>query len=129
MTEEDAMRVAAVLPKLRLFNPEEAELWFASVEFQFNTVIPRITSSIRKFQYTCAALSPEVQRQVKDIFLEPPDNPYEALKEHLCEVYRPSQIEVAAWVLDAPMLGDCVFGSRRGHQSVEVETPFLFRTH
>ena len=106
MANPEVGAVAAVLPKLRPFNAEEPELWFASADFQFNTVAPKITVSETKFQYACAALSPEVQRQVKDIILHPPAKPYEALRDRLCDVYRPSQIEVAARVLDAPMLGD-----------------------
>ena len=43
---------------------------------------------------------------MKDIFLDPPENPYEALRARLCDVYGPFQVEIAAPVLDAPMLGD-----------------------
>ena len=74
--ESQDPQVATVLPKLRPFNPEEPELWFASAECQFNTVAPKITASETKFQYVCATLSIEVQRQVKDIFIQPPENPY-----------------------------------------------------
>ena len=98
---------AAVTPKLRAFNPEEPELWFANAEFQFDTARLQIRKSLTKFKcINCMALSPEVQREVKDIFLEPPEDPYQALKERLCDVYRPSQVEIAARVLDAPLLGD-----------------------
>ena len=104
---EDAPPVpATVTPKLRAFNPEEPELWFANAEFQFDTACPQIRKSMTKFKFACMALSPEVQREVKDIFLNPPEDPYQALKERLCDVYRPSQVEIAARVLDAPLLGD-----------------------
>ena len=114
MSTEDTVNVpddappmaAAVTPKLRAFNPEEPELWFANTEFQFDTARPQIRKSITKFKFACMALSPEVQREVKDIFLDPPEDPYQALKERLCDVYRPSQVEIAARVLDAPSLGD-----------------------
>ena len=97
---------AAVTPKLQAFNPEEPELWFANPEFQFDTARPQIRKSLTKFKFACMALSPEVQREVKDIFLNPPEGPYQALKEHLCDVYCPSKVEIAARVLDAPLLGD-----------------------
>ena len=106
-TPDDPLPMAAaVTPKLRAFNPEEPELWFANAEFQFDTARPQIRKSITKFKFACIALSPEVQREVKDIFIDPPDDPYQALKERLCDVYRPSQVEIAARVLDAPLLGD-----------------------
>ena len=101
-----AVLVAAVTPKLRVFNPEEPELWFANAEMQFETASPEITTSKTKFKYVCMALSPEIQRDVKDIFLNPPEDPYEALKTRLCAIYRPSPVEIASRVLDAPMLGD-----------------------
>ena len=97
---------AAVTPKLRAFNPEEPELWFANAEFQFDTARLQIRKSLTKFKFACMALSPEVQGEVKDIFLHPPEDPYQALKERLCDVYRPSQFEIAARVLDAPLLDD-----------------------
>ena len=92
--------------KLRAFNLEEPELWFTNAEFQFDTARPEIGTSLTKFKYACMALLLEVQRDVKDIFLNPPEDPYQALKEGLCNVYRSSQVEIAARVLDAPMLGD-----------------------
>ena len=97
---------AAVTPKLRAFNPEEPELWFANADFQFDTAHPPIKKSMTKFKYACMALSPEVQRQVKGLFLQPPENPYEALKARLCKVYHPSKAEIATRILDAPALGD-----------------------
>ena len=101
-----AALAAAVQPKLRPFNAEEAELWFANAEFQFETSNPKITMPMTKFQYVCMALTPEVQRQVKDIIIRPPEDPYRAVKDRLCDVYRPSQAEIGARVLDAPTLGD-----------------------
>ena len=97
---------AAVTPKLRAFNPEEPELWFANAEFQFDTARLQVRKSLTKFKSACMALSPEVQREVKDIFLNQPEDPYQPLKDRLCDVYRPSQVKTAARVLDAPMLGD-----------------------
>ena len=102
----NAVLVAAATPKLQEFNPEEPELWFANAEMQFETANPAITTSKTKFKYVCLALSPEIQRDVKDIFLNPPDDPYGALKKCLCAIYRLSPVEVASRVLDAPMLGD-----------------------
>ena len=94
---EDALPLAAaVMPKLRAFNLEEPELWFTNAEFQFDTASPKIRTSLTKFKFACMALSPEVQRDVKDIFLDPPEDPYQALKEHLCDVYCPSQVEITS---------------------------------
>ena len=100
------LMAAAVTPKLRAFNPEKLELWFANAEFQFDTARPQIRKSLTKFKFACMALLPEVQPKVKDIFLDPPEDPYQALKERLCDVYRPSQVEIAARVLDAPLMSD-----------------------
>ena len=104
--EDAPLMAAAVMPKLRAFNPGEPELWFTNAELQFDTARPQIRKSMTKFKFACMALSPEVQREVKDIFLNPPEDTYRALKERLCDVYRPSQVEIAARVLDAPLLGD-----------------------
>ena len=95
-----------IMPKLRTFNEEEAELWFFNADFQFANCIPKITNSMTKFQHACMSLSPEIQRHVKDLFQMPPEDPYAALKERLCKVFAPSPADIAARVLDAPQLGD-----------------------
>ena len=59
--DDTSLMAAAVTPKLRAFNPEEPELWFANAEFQFDTARPQIRKSITKFKFACMALSPEVQ--------------------------------------------------------------------
>ena len=74
--------------------------------FQFANCNPQITNSMTKLQHACMALSPEIQRHMKDLFQTPPEDPYAALKKHLCEVFARSAADIAARVLDAPQLGD-----------------------
>ena len=88
--------ILAVQPKLRPFDQEEPELWFLNAEFQFETATPKITTSQTKFRHAVTAIPPKVQRQVKTILLQPPADPYKALKYRLCTVFKPSQAEIAS---------------------------------
>ena len=111
MTEETEVEASGAMlgtvqPKLQPFNGEEAELWFITADCQFETEVPKITSSITKYRYAIMAIPPKIQHQVKDIMAETPDEPYKALRERLCAVYQLLQAEITSQVLNTPTLGD-----------------------
>ena len=59
------------LPKLKIatFYSTDVELWFNQIEIQFD--LHQITDDNERYRLTCAALSCEVESDVRDVLLQP----------------------------------------------------------
>ena len=95
----------AVSVKLPPFWPSDPEIWFAQVEATFTT--RRITSEKTRFDYVIASLSPEVNTEIRDLILKPPETtPYQVLKEQLIRRTAASEQRRLQQLFNAEELGD-----------------------
>ena len=77
---------AMVLPKLRPFNKDYANVWFIQAEASMN--LARITSDTMKFYYIMSELDPEMFFLVEDIAETPPaTDKYPAIKKRLLQLF------------------------------------------
>ena len=76
------LEVAAYAIKLPPLWPLDPMLWFVQIEAQF--VLRRSTVQLTKFHHILANLSLEIETEVRDLLMNPPEeNPYGVLKEML----------------------------------------------
>ena len=102
---ERAARAATVSVKLPTFWPNEAELWFAQAEAQFQN--RGITAEKTKYNYVVSMLDVKTAKQVMDIIRTPPAaNPYTTLKARLSKAFALSDSEKVGRILDMTGLGD-----------------------
>ena len=81
-----SQRRATNLPKFRIatFYASDVELWFNQIETQF--ALHQINDDDERYSLTCAALSGEIARDVRDVLLQPfRSNKYDSLKAILIE--------------------------------------------
>ena len=69
-SSESESQVHRVTVRPPPFYPEEPELWFASLECQFQ--LAGITQDATKYAYVLAQLEPQYAKEVKDIIRQPP---------------------------------------------------------
>ncbi|KAF6209425.1 hypothetical protein GE061_015172 [Apolygus lucorum] len=67
--------------KLPKFWHQDPELWFISVEAQFETARPRITRSETKLNHILAKIQPEHLREIADVLRDPTRRNYDSIKE------------------------------------------------
>ena len=102
---ERTARAATVSVKLPTFWPNEAELWFAQAEAQFQN--KGITAEKTKYNYVVSMLDVKTAKQVMDIIRTPPAaNPYTTLKARLSKAFALSDSEKVGRILDMTGLGD-----------------------
>lgn len=98
----DICRIAVRIPP---FWPDDPEVWFAQVEAQFANA--NITSDATKFNYVIGNLEHQYSKQVRDIFLAPPEqNKYEKLKHELIKRLTASHEKRVKQLLMHEELGD-----------------------
>ena len=100
-------QAAGVTASLRIppFWKADPELWFCQAEAVFAT--SKITSSKIKFQTVIANLEFDILRQVTDLVKGPPENPYEALRDRLINVFAESENRRIRRLLEERKLDDC----------------------
>ena len=105
MNDNGNMNIAATSVKLPTFWSQDPEIWFVSVESQFNT--KNITVDQTRYDYLISALSPETAGEVRDVILNPPAaNKYDALKTALISRTTTSQQKRIQQLLTEEELGD-----------------------
>ena len=92
--------------KLPSFWQGNPEVWFRQVESVFAARNPAITSQETKFEYVIQALDNCITEPVQNIILDPPENPYDAMKTVLIRVFGKTQEEKAQTFLGLNGLGD-----------------------
>ncbi len=91
--------------KLPQFWPDQAEVWFAQAEAQFQ--VKQITRDDSKFHYVVAALDQHTAGRLLDLLREPPlSNKFQAIKSRLLGTFTLSDYERAGALLELPELGD-----------------------
>lgn len=88
----------------------DPQLWFCQADAVFAT--SKITSSRIKFQIVVANLEFEILTQVSDLVKNPPQEPYEALKDRLVSTYAESENQRIKRLLEDRRLAD---GERPSH--------------
>ena len=102
MTEQ---AVAALSLKIPPFWTADPELWFAQVEVQFEC--SGIKKEETKFHHVLANLPQEVAMEVRELFVNPPDNdPYQVLKKTLIKRTAASEQRRLKELLSSEDLGD-----------------------
>ena len=94
---------AVKLPSFWQGNPE---VWFRQVESVFATRNPAITTQDTKFEYVIQALNNNIAERVQNIILDPPENPYDAMKTALIRAFGKTQAEKDQTLLGLNGLGD-----------------------
>lgn len=104
LTESEAT-LSAITFKPKAFVPHDPEVWFASLELQFDA--RRVTSQRLKFTYAVEAIPGDVLASIRDIILHPPEHhPYDKLKEMLLKHFLPSREEKLRQLLARHPIGD-----------------------
>ena len=83
----------ATAVKLPSFWQGKPEVWIRQVESVFATRNPAITTQDTKFEYVIQALDNNTAERVQNIILDPPENPYEAMKTALILAFGKTQAE------------------------------------
>ena len=99
-------QVNATAVKLPSFWQGNPEVWFRQVESVFATRNPAITTQDTKFEYVIQALDNNTAERVQNIILDPPENPYDAMKTALIRVFGKTQAEKDQTLLGLNGLGD-----------------------
>ena len=94
----------AVSLKLPDFWPSDPELWFAQVEAQFDA--QGITSERTKFGHVVRVLPAQYASEVRDVILQPPENPYTTIKAELQKRVCPSRRQQLQQLIHVEDLGD-----------------------
>lgn len=103
--EESTSAVDRVAVRLPPFWSEDAEIWFAQVEAQFE--ISGITTDSTKYFQVIRELDPKTAREVRDIITKPPkEGKYEKLKKELIQRLSMSQENKRRQLLQFEELGD-----------------------
>ena len=97
-------QVGRIAVKLAPFWPDKASLWFVQAEAQFT--LGKITAEKTRFAHVVTMLDSSTADQVLDILIEPPENPYTALKEWLTKAFAITDSEKASRIIDMDGLGD-----------------------
>ena len=79
--QPEAATVNATAVRLPPFWSGNPQVWFKQVESVFSTRNPQITTQQTRFNYVIQALDNITADHVQNIILNPPDNPYDALKD------------------------------------------------
>ena len=98
--------VNATAVKLPSFWQGNPEVWFRQVESVFTTRNPAVTTQETKFEYVIQALDNNTADRVQNIILEPPENPYDAIKAALIKAFGRTQMEKDQELLNLNGLGD-----------------------
>ena len=104
--QPEAATVNATAVRLPPFWSGNPQVWFKQVESVFTTRNPQITAQQTKFNYVIQALDNITADHVQNIILNPPDNPYDALKDALVRGFSKTQPEKDQELLNLNGLGD-----------------------
>jgi len=104
--QPEAVTVNATAVRLPAFWSGNPQVWFTQVESVFSTRNPQITLQQTKFNYVIQALDNASADRVQNIILNPPDNPYDALKQALERAFSKTQPEKDQELLNLNGLGD-----------------------
>ena len=104
--QPEAVTVNATAVKLPAFWSGNPQVWFTQVESVFSTRNPQITLQQTKFNYVIQALDNATADRVQNVILNPPDNPYDALKQALVRAFSKTQPEKDQELLNLNGLGD-----------------------
>jgi len=104
--QPEAVTVNATAVRLPAFWSGNPQVWFTQVESVFSTRNPQITLQQTKFNYVIQALDNATADRVQNIILNPPDNPYDALKQALERAFSKTQPEKDQELLNLNGLGD-----------------------
>ena len=104
--QPEAKTVNATAVKLPAFWSGNPQVWFKQAESVFSTRNPQITLQQTKFNYVIQALDNVTADRVQNIILNPPDNPYDALKKALVRAFSKTQPEKDQELLNLNGLGD-----------------------
>ena len=97
--------VQAVALKLPPFWPNDAIVWFAQVEAQFET--RNITSQKTQYAYVISSLPPDIAQEIRNLLMSlPPTNPYNVLKNTLVKCTSASEQKRLHQLLISEELGD-----------------------
>lgn len=97
--------LSAIAFKPKAFVPHDPEVWFASLELQFDA--RRVTSQRHKFTYAVEAIPGDILPSIRDLILNPPEHdPYDKLKETLLKRFTPSREEKLRQLLARHPIGD-----------------------
>ncbi|XP_059096674.1 uncharacterized protein LOC131891166 [Tigriopus californicus] len=97
--------ISAVAPKLPTFDPEDSDLWFATIEEEFK--IKGVTINSTKYSHAVAAMDASSRRLIGDIMTmscSSSVDKYQLLKDRLTEAYGTSVIQRIQRILDLPSL-------------------------
>ena len=104
--QPEAVTVNATAVKLPAFWSGNPQVWFTQAESVFSTRNPQITAQQTKFNYVIQALDNATADRVQNVILNPPDNPYDALKQALVRAFSKTQPEKDQELLNLNGLGD-----------------------
>ena len=104
--QPEAATVNATAVRLPPFWSGNPQVWFKQVESVFTTRNPQITAQQTKFNYVIQALDNITADHVQNIILNPPENPYDALKGALVRGFSKTQPEKDQELLNLNGLGD-----------------------
>ena len=104
--QPEAVTVNATAVKLPAFWSGNPQVWFTQVESVFSTRNPQITAQQTKFNYVIQALDNVTADRVQNIILNPPENPYDSLKQALVRAFSKTQPEKDQELLNLNGLGD-----------------------
>ena len=104
--QPEAATVNATAVRLPPFWSGNPQVWFKQVESVFSTRNPQITTQQTRFNYVIQALDNITADHVQNIILNPPDNPYDALKDALVKGFGKTQTEKDQELLNLNGLGD-----------------------
>ena len=104
--QPEAVTVNATAVKLPAFWSGNPQVWFTQVESVFSTRNPQITAQQTKFNYVIQALDNVTADRVQNIILNPPENPYDTLKQALVRAFSKTQPEKDQELLNLNGLGD-----------------------
>lgn len=87
------------------FSPDDPELWFSQIEYQFT--LSGISSDTTKFYYVTGQLEPQYAKEVRDIIISPPaSNKFPKLKSELIKRLSSSNEKKVKQLLMHEELGD-----------------------
>ena len=104
--QSEPVTVNATAVKLPAFWSGNPQVWFKQAESVFSTRNPKITLQQTKFDHVIQALDNVTADHVQNIILNPPDNPYDALKQALVRAFSKTQPEKDQELLNLNGLGD-----------------------
>ena len=106
LSPNQAPTVNATAVKLPAFWQGNPKVWFKQVESVLSTRNPVITLQQTKFDYVIQSLDNHTADRVQAIILNPPEEPYTAIKAALIKAFGKSQEEKDQELLNLSGLGD-----------------------